>query len=898
MKKPLIMLAFAMLLCSCTSYAKNGKENNTYQPSGDFIFDSGNVSDDTSKTNDLDSQYLLLDDEVTYSLYRLDNADFSFNFAMGATPHPKRKISLDIDPSQLSRTTSWDFFGSITSQLNEIRNSVLEMVDYCVENITVDNVVVYNNMYSFVLEYDNNNDVITLYQNDLANSEAHGMKIKLFYYNEGYETVHVVSGGVGSNVEVIYSPNHYYYYFIHYYEFDDCVLNIAYHSEDGWVGLSSSFNKNLYLFNEREGEVPADISQLGIQYIIERDGELFQLDEAFCLNRNGMNIMPGNMMFPTDTLVSSLGMFSWGSQCYYRLNGCDLSLGLAFINGVKNVHYEISDRDEQHLAYQQRVTFSSREDYVELDNGLRLCYGDGWSPRYGLFKKITGETERDTIYYDSNENVIDTAEFLNSGPYVSFAGVYTSVNNGEIQKESATINFVAMEGKQGCRSVNDGLYVLRQFFALYGLEIVTIDNSNAFDLICNFYHNITSFKTEAMLRLLNIQDDPDIVLAHFKSCITTLDETITHEIHDQIAAIPERISFNDLPKANSSSVMISPASFNGRISISNNGLVLNDIQVAFPKTVVLRQGASYSLVLRHGNTTISDSLFNVVTYQGEAITFSLKSGNTMPLLDNPNQGTLNLVLVKVTNNSAVQISKPIIVPIVNFDSFTVQKASPIYSGGYDEFSYSTINNSLTIEKYFVDISAPIVSTSLSQTSEGQTLIPRNATINHFLDTLRILDNYDTSVSSKDALVEVMSAPEGMTIEDVGVSLLDRFVDGAVYRFSIKDSAGNVGSLVIAAKLYKISSPLTFAYELNAGEEISFDDIKTCLDYLCYKQYLFYLSDLEFIGRIDENGELDMAFVSLTKLTPGEYSFKYYDNVFSEEVIVQLVVTKQNENISN
>ncbi|WP_432645833.1 hypothetical protein, partial [Methanobrevibacter sp.] len=154
-------------------------------------------------------------DEITFSKNRLKNADFSFNFSFGEKKKQtirKYESSSKETNNQYELTT--DMFGLYDEETNlfdinvnyldSMRNQAINIVDNCINNITVLNKAVrndFNDNFIDVLTFDGNNDIVHVY----SKKEDHNFDIELYYDDYGREVVKMidVSPNYGNIIEYI-----------------------------------------------------------------------------------------------------------------------------------------------------------------------------------------------------------------------------------------------------------------------------------------------------------------------------------------------------------------------------------------------------------------------------------------------------------------------------------------------------------------------------------------------------------------------------------------------------------------------------------------------------------------------------------------------------------------------
>lgn len=767
----------------------------------------------STENNTGNSSSGLVDDRVLYTHRRLSNADFSFNFdlsngsgvksyaaATGANVKSSNRAKtlnksavyaqtvyeMDYNVTNLTFIEPQDYFESETQQLDSLRAEAVSLVDYCIKNITVLNMAVTQSSNSCVgMMYDAIEDKITVYRrinNDYT-------EIELYYNEEGEETIHMltVSENNMSASEVYYIPGSYYYFSFK----SNCMYHIALATKiDGqWEGISSYWQSdNSYI--TREGVYDYANGLIHITFLIEEGGELYTFSDYIYAVRDGGETGSCVEASPDDSLAIKQ---YWVNSPFgtYNFDANLLELRAYAVKGINTIHLRFDTEQEMASAPDYiHYYFYDSNDYIVLNDGRKLCAGDGWSREYGFI-----EFDTDCFKFrDENGRYIDESIVDNESGIVRFAG-----GEGYIYNLEFSGGYPLWFSPSG-KTIEEKLLAIKDFFDAAGITFNENVNEKSLENLIEVQMNNEAYRDKLFEKLYNVEYTADNIITMYKTIMADYDEAIV-SIPQKVKEMPV-IAFEDMPVVSERAdlLTISATDLVGYVEENSCSLALNGASVITPKSIILRDGETYGILVCVNNQILSIDAFGTATYANEDLTFT-STLQSLPLPKEKGEYLYTIKLVRInqisgaegqTESEYIPISNSLLVLLPDVPAFEYDEDDGV-QGGYYHYVYEIRDNTLNVTKEFIDTEAPCITINGLNEETKSIGLSCDAGIGDLRALCVFTDNYDTKLTIDDLVIKIKGS-------DAELVLTDLVTDATIYVITLTDAGGNTCSVEVLVNI--------------------------------------------------------------------------------------------------
>lgn len=721
-------------------------------------------------------------EKLIYSGVRFEHADLSF--AMSADTSGKRAKKArkenkpyfnDIDGIQRNEfinepvieenDNTLESLSKYSHQFKTLSKEANDVIDLAIRYCTVLDVLVYSDDFPdsfFLLSYDDSKDVINVFSKLFKNTYT----IKLYYNHEGYETLEMtVLYPTNQAKYLLYTPGIQYKFAFGIFEPDYVMeMHIADKINNKWHSMSYTYSPiNPYFsgvgFYDTANALPVINFGLGINnefsYFTDSLNRLKQRKYGISSPTYLEEASEDDILVLESGSVSNefIEAYNWNGELY-----CHYNINSSLFNNIVDVSYI----DQMHA------------ESVTLSNGLVIDNRDMWTSDYGYLKY----DQNQKLFYDVDGNAIRT-EDINCGLFqlVNIMNINGDCNNPNLQFEFAII----------FSSVNSDVETIQNFklfFDTVGLEYNNETLTSAFNQLERCITQKEEIKKTLINHFFDMEYNENTLLNLFQKQWQEFSNIAV--IHHDYLTNYSRYAYFTLPRLEREP-LISLSLDNKDITLLNGFISLENLSFSISPSILLKEDNNYTAVLYVGKKPIYN-LFNIEKYNGSAMNFngSSKDIDNESLFDK--RGTFNIKLVfglieKNTNNF-VPLSNSIELCVLSLSEFSFLTEEDTALGGYYKVTVQTCSNYFVVEKIFFDTQEPTISSSLF-TVDG-CFVMQETTLQDLINSLYIRDNIDYFISNEN--VNITS--------DNGFSSLDDFVISGIYTFTVSDSSGNVGTLVL------------------------------------------------------------------------------------------------------
>lgn len=806
-------------------------------------------------------------DLLAYSFDRIENADLSFNMSMNGV---ETASDTSAAPSSITACGSgdtvvienpnelaWsDFFESDRTLLEQIRSDSRRLCDFILEKVTVVNKIVHDSGMNYLLQYEGDGDVLTVYSfsggvdGDALEKKEEGsvdgapikgdkdtggvdpieaafsgkvrdlVRIQFSYDEDGDETVSYFNYSINyeeysdsffiNSMEVIYTPGKHYEIKSYSCGVDKTTLaktadadfmhaTVADHATGKWQGISWSGSSSHPYFT-KEGNY--DVNQgVGISFIFETDEGLMQISGKLQAYRDGDEIHHGECLATDEVYLKINSMTSEMFWLQFEERGFSFSLSLANLNGWDRVVLDRGDEIDPYHIYLRG------DDYIEFSNGKKL-YGSEtnnsmWIDGVGFVHiRFVNEDTGDVEYIDEAGEAHDSEWFVANGGddysrQLQFNGeTYLDPTGESTPTFMIVADIITNVDNPEVTVCDDPFGLLEKFFDCVGLSSkLQPDTDKTFAAIVGVYENREQYM-DALFRDWNgVNFDYGTFVDYI---FDSFEERCTHlTAYNGFAAKHEAVDISMIPElpANFALITISNG-VSGEVAVSEAGIDFSAISVAVAKNILLGDQNEYgvaAVLVGKGENGLAGA-FEVKTYANEDMTLLGKAGIALPTNLPEGSYTLSLYFGRKTEGGFARLSE-VIVPTVS--SFTAFSKRIDTADGYYTYAYSVINGALRLSVTFTDTAVPAISLTGSSV-EGENLVmalSAGATVSDLIANAIATDNRDGSIILTSQNVLLMNTSDGSPL-----GATDALINGATYKITVKDSSGNEAFVNVKIKL--------------------------------------------------------------------------------------------------
>lgn len=600
-------------------------------------------------------------DEITFSKNRLKNADFSFNFSFREKKIQKiRKYESSSKAASNPYELTTDMFGLYEEEnnlfdiyvnyLDSMRDQAINIVDNCINNITVLNKAVrkdFNDNDIDVLTYDGNNDIVHVY----SKKEDHNFDIELYYDDYGREVVKMidVSPNYGNIIE--YIPNTYYYF--NNIEFYNNILrtSVAYKGGDKlWNGFEYRANINNPIIS-KEGTYDFANNSIYISLMNEqKNHEIYITNLNTIIKRNDGTPVSSNQEAKNDDFAYLSKNFCSLNHLNYNYSGI-LEISPVVLNGIQKIVANNKTNDFNYFLNK------NNGDYILLNNGIKIYPDDIYTKEYGIcrFNNENGK------FYDLDGNLILSSTVSNLFRFNEWFYFY-----GDARKIDSRITLTFRE-----KDYSNNLDLFEDFMNKNNITFNNNVTNNFYDIARGY---ILSNINRLYLSYREVYNDA-LTFENFKK--NFLNDHVKmfnayKNIDDKINSYPS-ISYNELPKINNREPLINLNKVDNSVNFTNNSIDFNGISFGVKKSVLFREKSNYTIKASIGGGEYILDGFNTVNYERKDMSFSGLNCNITNdnLPKKEGKYLIKLSLSKLLDNSqACPLSNQVEVKVNKFDSFS------------------------------------------------------------------------------------------------------------------------------------------------------------------------------------------------------------------------------------
>lgn len=770
-----------------------------------------------------------VDEALVYSMDRLKNADFSFEFTNGGSNAINlaslTTVSSSNDDSVITGTPNYFIDeGTLTyfEGYTNIAKSTAEIAKIQVEELTqsvtvLNKLVVFNGVMARYVGYDEENDVVTAFIGDInddlkQDSEdgvvgdggiigstgdnpnkvlpkgtlTRGTLIKIYDDADGDEVVEYSTFGYLAKDTMDSSKGRY-----------DCVT-IKY------VPLK----EYLYSFQTYE-TLPGDLN------IIEGKGtyntfKAINVDGKFIGGEVGGQFDNPNVAsevffemndgFYVFDLESNLGAFTKGYDYidfFLNLQEMhDYQLSLKALGGWDSYYHNVRDMNTDGVVNQldkdltvQNPIYFGEGDYISLNNGKKIYEGSVWSKETGF---IQLSPEYDATFEDGTTMTRDEfLQFVHGVDYgfVNFGGIVVQTHStleelhtglifgGWIPMQVAL--FPGLETEEGYveYQLKENLFtIFKDFLTENNLTLINQNPIDVIDYTITASYIKDTLVDEEFQQLFNRPYSQD-GLAGVISDMTSLGKSVIEKSRHAFATY-ERMLRKDMPVINDDYSLISTTT-QGKVTVSNGTFDFSNVSITIPKTNFLRKGTTYGVMvyLEGNDSKVLDGAFNTYTYNKESKTLSGNSSIAIPDVKDGNY-KLKLAFGKPTEDGFIRLSNVIELSVNNFSKVSTQST---IDGKVYNVSYECVNGKFSMQSAYNDVGMPEIQGYEIVDNTVEIEFSEGAIIADFITDVLVVDEVDGRIylNVKD-----------FTLDGQPVKIDDTIDFTKTYLLTVKDSSGN------------------------------------------------------------------------------------------------------------
>lgn len=777
-----------------------------------------------------------VDEAYVYSMNRLKNADFSFNFTSGGA-NSINLVSLTTtsgsnDDSIITGTPNYfvdegalTYFEGYANIAKETAENAKIQVDELTRFVTVLNkLVVFNGVMARYVGYDEENDVVTAFIGDINDdikqdaedgvagdgsiigstgenvnavlpkgTLTHGTLIKIYddvdgdevveYTTFGYQAKDAMDSTKGSYscVTIKYVPLKEYFFSHETYETLPGSLDVI----EG-KGTFTTFKA-----------LNVDGKFIGSEIYGQFDNPNYECEVFFEMG-DGFYVFDLTRNFGAYTAGYDYIDFSLDLENMY-----DYQLSLKALGGWNSYYHNVRDlngddvinQEDKDLSLQNPIYFGEG-DYISLTNGKKLYQNSVWSKETG-FVRISWENYTAT-YEDGREiNLTEFFEFAHGvdygfisidgivvQPHYTFEQLYTGqLYGGWIPMQVA--QFPALETQDGYIEYQPKENLYNMFKDFLTENNLTLINNNPLDIID--YTVTASYIKDTLvdeeLQLLFNRPYSQEGFSSIISDMAALGKSVIEECRYNFNNY-ERMLRKDMPVITDNYSLISTTT-QGKVTVANGKFDFSGVSVTVPKTNFLNKGTSYGVMvyLEGNDSKVLDGAFTPYTYDKKSVTLSGNTAIDIPSVTDGNY-KLKLAFGKPTEDGFIRLSNVVELDVNNFTKVETQKTinAKLYN-----ISYETINGKFNMTSVYNDVGAPTIVDKKIIGNAISVDLEEGALIADFIKNILVQDDVDGRIYLN---------VSNFSLNGNTVKIDDKIDFTKSYRLVVTDSSNNVIDILV------------------------------------------------------------------------------------------------------
>lgn len=659
-------------------------------------------------------------DLLALSYDRLENADLSFNFSIDksvSTASYSHKAEEKTLKAQHSRTSkektgysvdgtdksviltpdiivepryTYEFFKDNEEYLERVSRSSRELADFAIENVTVMNTFIDFGYQKYLLDYDRENDVVTVLNYLEMNGKiSEYKKISVYYDDDGDETVEywfykpMIDGNIiGRTEHAIYCADKTYYFAFNQFGKDSHTgndyatynLTTAFKEEGEWRGLHTIFSPYNPVFTH-EGKYNYANGIINLEFMVEDGGEIYRLTDMIVPYRNGFLIGSGVEALPDDEFRFD----------QYYINtpvvvvNCEanlISINMAALDGWSQVKsFTENDKDINKLV---------------LDNGKFAPQSGTWSDEYGWLNLINDTVNYESYYIgeDGQRLEMDAVEKTNMLDFRIELGVPYDEN----KVQNASLDFFKSNVEEvGFDLVDECLKSCGLSFNGEASRTMLMDMKGVQGKKNGYLKGIYQ-------SLCGAEYTVDNAIAYLLSLKNSLDNFEKYIV--EAAKNYRIVSEKEIPEKPANLGLVEFAQNTaGKAVVTKDGIDFSAVSLSVKKSPLLSDGKTYGVTVGFSNSSGSVILdaFDSITYAKSNMNFTGKAGVALPEAE---EGEYTLVgfFGRVTEDGVIRLSEICAIAAERFDGFDVTVET---EGGSYVYTYTYKNGEVKLTVTFV-----------------------------------------------------------------------------------------------------------------------------------------------------------------------------------------------------
>ncbi len=793
-------------------------------------------------------EYFANADILAYSYSRMENADLSFNFEVkastesgdarlvsnittgGAYVEDGKYIMPNTTEAEAPKTSLFDQYNDM---LESVRDSCRETVDYVIEKVTVMDTIVNNFGNRYILHYDSENDIVTVYKyyesspepgeggdkigSNVVGDDSNTLpavfddkitsldKITFYYDEQGCETVEYYRYDVSkfngivdySATSIVYTPGKKYSIKTYGCQIDPQTLQVA--SDDGisitiadrssgkWQGVSFSRLTRDNAYFTKQG----DYNGSDLIFLFETDQGVFCVSGRILVNRDGTIIYGGGVPAKAE------------DEVFFAADYVDAPGFFTMVDYEKKAPTMFSSRLDLFKGWNKAVLnytggsshmyFDGEGSFIEYENGVIVeSNATYWNEDIGFIKTIDAEDGNGLLTEDGQTHDYTwLMESVDMNKTIQISGGQIYINPETMQPTSGLYIDYSRTGGFSTwdDSMTEDLFgVVAKYFKVIGLEHENYDVDKIINLTDNVCRNTDVYVNSLSNSFLGF----DFTVDNLKNYIASECDKAKAlaQSFSGFRSGYEVVNMSDLPKLPSNFTAISlDGKVSGKVTVSQSGLDFSAVSVSVEKSVLLGDQNEYGIcaVFDGEGSYAVQNAFESKKYSNANMTINGKSSAVFPELS-VGSYELKLYFGKNTDGGYAKISNMVSANVNSFSDFNCQIQG---NGGYYQYSFTYEGGKAYVDVDFVDQQAPTIELKSSTVHEDETYLAFNAdaTVIDLIGTIKALDNYDGAITlTNDNVVLITGGGE----QAVGIT--SSLVNQGRYKVKVKDSQGNLASV--------------------------------------------------------------------------------------------------------
>lgn len=812
-------------------------------------------------------------DLLAYSFDRIENADLSFNMSMNGTAAANATGSSVSDVTACGSGTddtviienpdelAWvDFFENDKGLLEMIRDDSRRLCDLILEKVTVVNKIVHEGGMNYLLQYEGEGDVLTVYSfwggvdgDSLEKAEEDDdggvgdgpvradkgpatadpveaalggrvrdlVRIQFYYDEDGDETVSYLNYGISyqeyydclwlNSMEVVYTPGKHYEIKSYNTGLDKVTLEknsvgdlmnvtLADRSTGKWQGMSWSGSSSHPYFT-KQGEYDVN-NNIGISFIFETDEGLMQLGGKLQAYRDGYEIYHGECLESDEIRLNINSMTSELFWVHFAERRFEFALSLANINGWDRVVLDRSDEEDPYHLY------LLGNDYVEFSNGMKL-YGSNvnstvWIDGVGFIKTNLIETNEGYYveYIDEDGVAHDSDWFIEVGgedysKQIQFNGeTYVDSNTDTAGTFFLDAMMVTVVDNPDIPVCTDPFGVLQEFFNAMGLSSKLQPDT---DKTFAAIVGVYENRTQYMDALFR---DWNGTVFNYDTLVEYIFDSFdayenTLDGYSGFVSKHEVVDISMIPELPEDFALIAiSGGISGSVTVSESGIDFSAISVAVERNILLGDQNEYGVCAALVGKTANELAGAFEVKAYANADMSIAGKAGIALPTALPEGEYTLSLY-FGRKTEGSFARLSELVAPTVESFTSFEERVDMSDGYYTYAYSAVNGALHLSVTFTDTEAPAISLTGISTESDRIVM----TLSEGALVSDLIANV-TATDNRDGTLIITSANVLLmdTADGSMVKASDALVNGATYRIAVKDSSDNESAVNVEIRL--------------------------------------------------------------------------------------------------